>query len=200
MDSHHQRLWDVQAALVQLSINPKHLTAITVDNPSANAPYHNAGHCCTVALNCLSGAKHYALSQENLKLIFLAGLYHDYDHTQGECADDINIARAIKGMRYWCSELDDMDEQAMASIEDMIQSTIVPASLFTTKRSLCQSIICDADHMQYLEPDAKTFMAGLEKEMGIPVTDDSTSIFLSQYKARTDWGQQRLQGCFTSGI
>lgn len=200
MDSHHQRLWDVQTTLAQLSISPKHLTVITIDNPSANAPYHNAGHSCTVALNCLSGATHYALPQKDMRLIFLAGLYHDYDHTQGECTDDVNIARAIRGMRYWCRELDGMDEQSIVSMENMIRATIVPASLFTSERSLCQSIICDADHMQYLEPDAKTFMAGLEKEMGIPVTDDSTSIFLSQYKARTDWGQQQLQGYFASGI
>lgn len=187
------RMEKTTQALARLGLNPGHVHVICKENPSAALPYHNAGHCCTVGLNCVDGAINNGMSPEDTSNLFLAGLYHDYDHSGGKCTDDINIARAIKGMSYWCSKLEGYDAERISKIANIISATIWPANLFEGARDLSQSIICDADHMQYLEPDAMSFVDGIGTETGQLTTVPSTLQFLASYVPRTDWGAGRLQ-------
>lgn len=187
------RLAKVQTALEQLNLHPHHAHVISHDNPSASLPYHNVGHCCTVALNCYEGAVWHELSHEKTRLLFLAGLYHDYNHSAGKYSDHVNIANAIAGAVQWCSQLESFSGREMDIMADNIRATVYPHVLFKGKRNLCQSIICDADHMQYLEPDAESFIKGIGDETGKPADAVSTGQFLLAYKPHTLWGMEKLK-------
>lgn len=186
------RIAKVNAVLKQLNLNVHHTHVISHENPSASLPYHNAGHCCTVALNCYEGAVRHELNHEKTRLLFIAGLYHDYNHSAGKYSDYVNIANAISGAVHWCSQLESFSGREMDVIADNIRATVYPGVLFKGQRNLCQSIICDADHMQYLEPDAESFMEGIGSETGKPVDAVSTGQFLLAYKPHTLWGVEKL--------
>lgn len=187
------RVAKVHAVLEQLNLNSRHVHVISQENPSASLPYHNAGHCCTVALNCYDGSISHDLSHEKTRLLFIAGLYHDFNHSAGKYSDHVNIANAIAGAVHWCKELEYFSGREMDVIADNIRATIYPAVLFTGQRNLCQSIICDADHMQYLEPDATSFIAGIGTETGKHVDAVTTGQFLLAYKPHTLWGVEKLK-------
>lgn len=193
VDAQIARMEKTVQELIRLDLNPGHVHVICKENPSATLPYHNAGHCCTVGLNCLAGAESTGMSPDEAANLFLAGLYHDYDHSGGKCTDDVNIARAVKGMAYWCSKLEGYDAPRLDAISSIISATIWPAELFKGTRNLSQSIICDADHMQYLEPDAMSFVDGIGLETGQLITVPLTLQFLASYEPKTEWGTERLR-------
>lgn len=187
------RIAKVITALDALELSSHHARIITQENPSASLPYHNSGHCCTVALNCLEGARVSGLDRESTRLLFLAGLYHDYAHTGGKSSDEVNISRAVEGVIRWCNHLEEFSGNELDRISENIVATIYPGSLFAGSRNLSQAIICDADHMQYLEPDASSFIEGLMLESGRPNDSISTCAFLASYEPHTEWGRGKLE-------
>jgi hypothetical protein len=192
-DAQATRVAKVHAILDELGLNPAHIQAVTMENPSASLPYHNAGHCCTVALHCHDGANAHKIGVEKTRLLFLAGLYHDFNHSAGRYSDSVNIANAIAGAVHWCNKLESFGGREIDAIAENIKATIYPGHLFKGKRNISQSIICDADHMQYLEPDAESFIAGIGTETGLKIDAVSTGQFLLAYKPHTIWGVEKLK-------
>lgn len=183
---------EIAESLTELDLNPDHLDIISYRNYSANAPYHNKHHCFSVALNALEGAKFYEMGVEEQRIVFLAGLYHDFEHSEGRQSDTVNIANAVRGMEYWCGRLENFTPETINLIKQIICSTIWPSHLFEGERSLFELILCDADLLQWTAPDARCYMAGLSEEKGTPITWDDTIEFVKTQGPKTRWGTDRI--------
>jgi HD superfamily phosphohydrolase YqeK len=183
---------EIAESLTELDLNPEHLDIISYRNYSANAPYHNKHHCFSVALNALEGAKFYDLGVEEQRIVFLAGLYHDFEHSEGKKDDTVNIANAIKGMEYWCGRLESLTPETTNLIKQAINSTIWPSHLLESERSLLDLILCDADLLQWTASDVQNYRDGLAEEKMSAVTLKDTIDFVITHGAKTRWGADRI--------
>lgn len=183
---------EIAENLTELGLNSEHLDIISYRNYSANAPYHNKYHCFTVALNALEGAKFYDLSVDEQRIVFLAGLYHDFEHSEGRQEDAVNIANAVKGVEYWCGRLETFTPETTDLIKHAIRSTVWPSQFSDSELSLLDLILCDADLLQWTAPDARCYMAGLSTEEVRPITWDDTVECVKTHGPKTRWGRDRI--------
>lgn len=187
-----ERYTKIVEILAILDLASDHVNILSHHNPSRNAPYHNTEHCFTVAINSYKVAQYYALSLEDTQALFLAALYHDFDHSADSTVSDIvNIERAINGLEKWLRKF--KEENLLSFASSILEGTVYPHHLFVGERNFLQQIICDADSMQWLEEDAEQFMVGLSAEKGCLVDLVSTRKFLSQHIFFTDFGLQAQQ-------
>jgi len=179
----------VQQLGVQLNAS-SHVARVDSENPSSNLPYHNNQHAFTVAVNVVEGAEAHSLSDEQKRLLFIAALYHDWDHT-GTRDEKENIRRAVEGCLAGMRE-DNESEADRWTVMLLIYATAQyfynPPTLPLMKR-----LLRDADMMQNMEPDRETFFRGLSKELGIVVDADTTFEFLNKHVFLTVWGKEKAQ-------
>lgn len=187
------RTASVSDELAALGLNPGHLIVITEVNPSRNLPYHNSHHCLSVGLNALEGARVAGLGIEAQRTLFLAGLYHDFNHGGGARADQENVEDAARNMLAWCTLLEDFAEEQLAAMEQAILATCWPSEQYSGPRTLIEDILCDADLLQWTEPDTEDFMAGFAKEAKDGTNWETTLVFLKKHWPRTEWAQQRVR-------
>lgn len=181
----------IEKILTEIGLNPEHLSILEA-NPSKDSPYHNNEHLFTVALNCDEAARFYSLPVEGHRVLFLAALYHDYNHSAGVSSDTINISRAISGAVEHITRLEKAAIEDLDEVAGIIHATIQPPTMHNTDIGLLHRIIMDADMMQSCEPDAEAFLAGLSVEMKKEVNWSSTKLFLEGYSPKTSWGKQKL--------
>lgn len=86
-----------------LSIIAKHLGLTSYlnfffEHNKSTAEYHSNYHSICVALNCYEGARRLQLSLSETRIVVLAGIFHDYNHSGGILTDDKNIDIAIEGL------------------------------------------------------------------------------------------------------
>lgn len=177
--------------LREIGLNAEHLD-ILEQNPGKDSPYHNNEHLYTVALNCDEAAKYYKLPVSDRKVLFLAGLYHDYNHSAGAASDTINISRAIAGAVEHIARIEKAEASDLDTVAGIIHATIQPPTMHNTDIGLLQRIIMDADMMQSCEPDAEAFLAGLSVESKKEINWETTREFLSSYAPKTSWGKEKL--------
>jgi len=166
-----------------------HFRNVTRNNPSKNLPYHNNQHSYTVALQAVNGGLQHKLDDDQLRILFIAGLYHDWNHT-GTGNENENIARAVAGCLAGMRAAGDSDKD-MWTVMFLIYATasnfVVPSKL-----PLLKAIIRDADLMQNFEFDYPVFFEGLSEELGFPVTVETTKTFLETHLFHTQWGATAL--------
>jgi hypothetical protein len=183
-----ERKESVQRLAVDLNAL-SHFVRVDALNPSSNLPYHNNQHAFTVALNVVEGAEQHGLSVDEKRLLFIAALYHDWDHT-GTADEKENIRRAVEGCLDGMRE-DDESEADRWTVMLLIYATAQyfynPPSL-----SLMKRLLRDADLMQNVEPDREIFFRGLSKELGMAVDADTTQEFLRKHVFLTSWGKQKV--------
>lgn len=182
----------VSKELSVLGLNAGHLITVTEVNPSRNLPYHNSHHCLSVGLNALEGARVAGLGLEEQRTLFLAGLYHDFNHGGGSRCDQENVADAARNMMAWCRLLEDFSEEQLTAIQQAILATCWPSELYTGPRTIIEDILCDADLLQWTEPDTEDFMAGFAQEANDGTNWETTLVFLKKHWPRTEWAQQRV--------
>ena len=66
-----------------------------VDNKPWNEFYHNSHHLMAVILKSNELAKAIHMSDEEKKLLFVAAMFHDYDHSYGYSNDYINVCTSV---------------------------------------------------------------------------------------------------------
>lgn len=119
-----------QAVIIakQLGLSP-FLTWMQENNPAADLPYHNSMHQILVAVMAhrlyTMSQQHYLapLDDSTLPALFLAGLFHDFNHSGGVETDDINIRRALDGLAAAVVDLTDTSkpfDQVVVSIPSEI--------------------------------------------------------------------------------
>jgi len=124
-------------------------------NKSHNAPYHNFYHLSCVAESGYEMAMKYC--PDKAVELAIAGLFHDFDHSQGKFPDNVNIKMALEGFAMWLmSYQGEMNFDSMV-IERCIVATqypyIISNDAFVTDNFLPGLVIRDADMMQCLQPN-----------------------------------------------
>jgi len=182
--SEQKRVNLVKDVLSTLKLNPAHLYNVLFNNPSKAAPYHNTQHLLTVAIYSYKGGLHYRLPQQDLRVIFLAALYHDWDHTASDADDSINIQRALIGTADIFRFESSLNEEDIETIHSLIQASLYP---HVNPVTILEEILQDADLLQYCEEDSIVFIEGIGKELNMVSTLDTTKAFLKGNKFNTEW-------------
>lgn len=120
-------------------------------NPSNDLPYHNNNHIVRVCEFAIMGAEYYKLSENDIRLLIVACLFHDYNHTGSGANDDININNAITSLKeYMSTDIKRyhlyFTKEEIDKICNIIQSTRYPEIREPSNR--LEKIICDADILQ----------------------------------------------------
>lgn len=110
-------------------------------------PYHNFRHMCHVVWLCYQACLFYrdALSPRQMRNLLIAALFHDFDHSGQMGHDDLNIARAIRGLRKHALAA---DLPYLEEIAELIRTTEYPHMTPPEKLDLCGKILRDADVSQ----------------------------------------------------
>lgn len=176
----------VGSRLLEVGLPVEELLTLSDGNPSAGLPYHNNDHCYNVAVDAYDLGKEFPeLSENTLRHLLVAGLFHDYSHTGYSHPDILNIAAALQFIEDISPKLSNMGLSPMR-IADLIYSTVNPATPGSITR-LEQMIIRDADLLGWCqEENHDKFLEGLTIEFEEPVTRESTKKFLSSTKFYTE--------------
>lgn len=135
---------------------------IVNNSSSNNLPYHNIKHCVDVMGMCMTIDNTFDSS------LFIAALFHDFNHSGGKLIDEDNIQMAIDGLTDYFYESDYLTEKEQLEAIHIIEATQYPYVIKKEDLSKKQSIIRDADLMVSLY-DGFWHMAifGLMEEMGV---------------------------------
>lgn len=171
------------------------------NNLSNELPYHNEYHSYQMVLNCFEGAQYIGVSNKlEIKILLIAALFHDFNHSGGNLSDADNIKKAIAGLftANDCYEL--LDADSLTKCIKCIEYTQYPYTSTATESTL-QCIIRDADLMSvYEETDAILLSQfhGLYSEICIQKPDltfndfiEGNDKFLRSIVWQTAWGIEK---------
>lgn len=201
--AHLKRKEKVKIILNHLGLTYDYISYLEKHNKGMNNPYHNLEHCYTIAIRSIEGAIVHSLPTIEQRKIFIAALFHDFNHTAGKLTDDKNIELAIKGLSsFFNNHLKEhadsslLGKNALNDMSEIIKVTQYP--FIHTPKTLSEKIIRDADLMQYFEIDYQKFIDGLGEELNLSITKEQTKDFILKQETHTEWGKQILQNLFKS--
>lgn len=176
------RIEQVTNILKHYNLNPDHVLFIqdTEINPSAEAPYHNAHHLMSVAIAADRLGRYYLSNPQDpqLKLLVLAALYHDLNHSLGEYGDSINVSRAVADTIELLKLAEpELTNNELTAIGELILTTEYPYT--GPAKNILHKIIRDSDLLQWTQPDVDRWLEGLTEETGHSITLESTKVFLN---------------------
>jgi len=148
-------------------------------NVSSELSYHGQQHLAVVAIHAHRLAEEYLESSDEALYLFLAGLYHDYNHTGDASAHDSkNILKALEAWRAVAHEF------SLLEMLKPVAKLIMATEHDSTPATVAETIIREADYAYVLEPDKELWYDRLTIELGVPVTEESTNSYLSKLKFR----------------
>jgi hypothetical protein len=169
----------------------EHFWHVLHANPGRHLPYHNTQHLLVVAVNSVRAAADEGLTDDGMRTLFLAGLYHDWNHT-GTADESKNIPAALEGFL----EASDSFSPKIRSSDRLTVCELIAVTdsrhEITKPLTDAERIIRDADLSQWAEPDYEVFLHGLSEEFGAEVTVESTKDFLTKKALTTIWVRERL--------
>lgn len=80
-----------------------------------------------------------------MRNLLIASLFHDFDHSGKLGDDDLNILKAVRGLR---KHIDSDDKESLPSITKLIEATEYPYKVKSRQLDLSAQIIRDADLSQ----------------------------------------------------
>ena len=183
----------VGSRLLEVGLPSEALLTFSDGNPSFNLPYHNNDHCYNVAVDAYDLRKEFPeISEDILKHILVAGLFHDYAHTGFSHPDKLNIAAAVQFVRKISSQLETMGLNVKTLIR-LIKATENPSPP-NREYLLDEMIMRDADLLGWCqEENHEKFLLGLSIEFEEPVTRESTQKFLSSTKFYTTHAVEKFK-------
>ena len=155
--------------------------------------YHNFRHMMHVTYLCYLACVFYrdVLIPRRMRNLLIGALFHDFDHLGATVSDDINIARALVGLRRHILPRDKFE---LPDIEE-----IVAASEFPHKKdvplSLEALILRDADIAQVFSSVwVQQIIFGLAKEKGVSPHEmlEGQEAFLKNLHFETKWAQEKF--------
>jgi hypothetical protein len=175
-----------------------------MESPNANMSYHNVRHTLHVLWEAYDGGIQYNIGSRYLRVLLIAALYHDYDHTGkiNEGGDLVNIERAVNGFKQH-SNLDNnpykkTDKVSLEEIEILIRCTEYPyrkisTGIITDSRII--DIIRDADMSQTFSPVwMQSILYGLGTELGKNYKEmlEMQIPFLENLDFKTSWAKLKF--------
>lgn len=129
-------------------------------------PYHNLRHMLHVFWLCYEACKFYgeALTPRQIRRLLIAALFHDFDHSGQAGNDDLNLERAVRGLRKNVAPEDVGD---LPNIESLMWVTEYPYKTRSEDLELLGNILRDADVSQALSVAwIQQVIVGLAAEWG----------------------------------
>lgn len=168
-----------------------YLQAIFSDASNLNKPYHNFRHMFHVLWLCYDACWYYTneLSRQDKRNLLIAAVFHDFDHLGRSGPDQLNIDRAIAGLRMYLAPQDVLH---LANIEALIQATHYPYTVPSETLHLAARILRDADVGQSLNAAwIQQVIFGLAAELGKTPLEllEMQEPFLSNLRFATDWAR-----------
>jgi hypothetical protein len=176
-----------------------YLKILLEKNTTNGAQYHNFYHTLCVMKNAYMIAGSEELSDTDERILCVAALFHDFDHSQGKEKDNVNVQTAIsKFLEYSQESQADNDK-----IVEIIKATEYPYVIEDSELNKLQQIIRDADLLQicadnYLQMN----ILGLSKELNVPVDKfvSGTISFLKGLKFYTKYAKRKIEEVFEDRI
>lgn len=164
-------------------------------------PYHNFRHIFHVVWLCHGACEFYReqLTKREMRNLLIAALFHDFDHGGRFGDDDLNIEKAIRGLRRHVLE---EDRLYLPDIEVLIRATQFPYDIKTEELPLLGKIIRDADLSQALSVAwVQQVIFGLAAEWGkSPLYIlRIQGPFLEGLTFQTEWAQKQFPKADISG-
>lgn len=154
-------------------------------------PYHNFRHMAHVTVMSYFACDHHRdeLTGREMRDLLIAALFHDFDHSGMMGNDDLNIARAIRGLdaHLLPDDLPHRDE-----IVAIIQVTQYPYQVESSELDLLGRIIRDADMSQLFSVAwMQQIIFGLSSEWGKTPLDvlNGQVTFIQNLAFYSGWGQ-----------
>lgn len=125
---------------------------LSENNLSNNLPYHNIQHLFDVYNMCLKivNSDKKMRQYKNTQELFIACLFHDFNHSGGKLTDSENIENAINGVNQFLNSFDNIYD--IEQIEYLIKCTEYPYTIKSEELDDLGKIIRDSD-MVYLLSD-----------------------------------------------
>lgn len=154
--------------------------------------YHGFGHVFHVFYRCYEACLFYQekISPEEMRILLLAAMFHDFDHPGVGGHDDLNIIRAVRGFRKHVLQ---GDQPIVERVVSLIDITEYPYKFDTSDLTLLAQILRDADMMQSLGPVwIQPVIFGLAGEWDASPLEilKSQPSFIKNLKLYTAWGQE----------
>lgn len=160
---------------IDLSLHPEPFLEILSTNPSKNLPYHNNNHLIDVAYDAnLIGSLH-GLTATLRRTLFVAGLFHDFNHTGIAKPDQNNINLAIASL-VQNEQLVEKERLDMETLQSFIQTTCTDNNLAHLTPA---GFICDADLLAWCYRDPNAQCLALSTEQGVVNTIESSTNFFA---------------------
>jgi hypothetical protein len=158
-------------------------------------PYHNFRHMMHVLFLCYDAAQFYKkkLSKRDIRNLFIAAMFHDFDHPGKNKDDKVNVAIAVKGFKKWILP---KDRKYKDEIIDLIEATIYPFSHNLKNLSLSKQILQDSDLCQVFSVVwIQQVVFGFAGESGNPAIDflKMQEKFIKNIKFHSDWAKKRFE-------
>ena len=167
-----------------------HYFRVLWHSPNILHPYHNLRHMLHVTWATYQGAMYYKdqLSDEQIRALLIAAMFHDYNHTGTTGNDSVNIQMAINGMRTHALP---MDRNLIEESCKYIRATQFPH--LNENFDLPSLILRDVD-VAYTLSDVWIQLVnfGLNQELGMSPEQmlKGQESFLSNMKFHTEWGEK----------
>ena len=153
--------------------------------------YHNYQHMISVALFCYDAAEHYSLTGYDTRMLILAALYHDLDHSgHNDTTDVVNVARSIVNADRILRIVEpDLDDNVLKIISKLI--LVTENTHLVSASTRLEMILVDADILQATSLDGKQWIQGLNDEQDAKHTGASTRAFL-RGRIKTEWAREKI--------
>ncbi|MBS0636910.1 MAG: hypothetical protein JSS12_05325 [Verrucomicrobia bacterium] len=156
-------------------------------------PYHNFRHMMHVTWLCYDACRHYkkVLTKREMRNLLIAAMFHDFDHPGKARNDELNVEKAIKGLKKWIAP---EDKPYFDMIAGPIKTTVYPYKRIK-HLTLQQQILRDSDLCQVFSPVwLQQVVFGLAAEIGCPAITflRSQEKFIGKIKFNTEWAKDRF--------
>jgi hypothetical protein len=157
-------------------------------------PYHNFRHMFHVLWLVHDACQFYdsVLSPRQMRTALIAALFHDFNHCGMMGDDDLNIERAIRGLRKHVAT---EDQAYVDDIAELIRATQYPNVIPSDALDLCGKILRDADLSQAFSVAwIQQVVFGLAAEWGKKPVEllKLQEPFHRSLIFQTDWARQRF--------
>lgn len=160
------------------------------------APYHNLTHELLVVYHAVNAYRHYHCSEPHqtklseLRLLALAALFHDHNHSAGTTKDTANIDRALKCV----NNLSNISQEDLLTINTLIQKTEFTDGKFPySPMNFIQKCLRDADLCMIYTNEGRRLLMELPREV-----DGGFSLYRRSKKEIKEWltkNQEFLESC-----
>jgi hypothetical protein len=125
-------------------------------------PYHNLYHMQCVVENTYLLTQGSELTEKEIRILLIAAMFHDFNHTTNKDTESSNIADAIRGLHKCCVEL---GEYFDLKYVDLINNTSYPYTKSASELTFGEQVLRDADMLQCFDKNyIQQVVIGLSSE------------------------------------